>query len=44
MFSYDHCLIPVSIIRNVRSSPYGNIYSRTVYVFGIRIFYWTCNP
>lgn len=43
MFNFDHILTPLAIVRATRHVAGGYVMSRSVYIFGIRIIYWTCN-
>jgi len=42
MFNFDHILTPLALVRSSRNVSGSIIESRSVYVFGIRIIYWTC--
>lgn len=44
MFSLGHVLIPLAIVKTRRQSGITSyIDSRSLYVFGIRLAYWTCD-
>lgn len=42
MFNFEHILTPLAVVRGYRHVSGEIVYSRSVYIFGIRIIYWTC--
>lgn len=43
MFNFSVVLVPLSIVKLRRPAGYGSyIDCRELYVFGIRLAYWTC--
>lgn len=43
MFNLSVALIPLSIVKLRRPTTFGYIDCRELYVFGIRLVYWTCD-
>ena len=43
MFNYRFALVPLSIVRMVRRGGSTILHYRVLYLFGIRLAYWTCS-
>lgn len=43
MFNYKFALVPLSIVRMYRMEGSTILHYRVLYLFGIRLAYWTCS-